>query len=531
MVSKALSRCLSFASRLILRQLRTNRSKFLSKKSSNLSQLSKYHMISSVTSGSEFVKDTVMICDVEGGLLRSSSLFPYFMLVAFEAGSILRALVLLALYPFLCLIKSEELRLRIMVLVCFIGIRKDGFKIGSSVLPKFLSEDVGLEAFEVMNKKRVVQKVGVSNMPRIMIESFLKDYLGFDCVIGRELKVLCGYFVGLMEDQRIQNLSEVVIHGETNTDMVIGVCSLKSSAANKLVSVCDEIYLTTDAERSSWSQLPAEKYQKPLVFHDGRLAFRPTSFATLAMFMWLPIAICLAIIRSCIDLFLPYTLSRPLLAFSGLKFRVKSNTYKTLSNKSKGILYVCNHRTLLDPLYLCLILKKDLTAVTYSLSRVSEILSPIKTVRLTRDLNKDSELMEQMLTQGDLVVCPEGTTCREPYLLRFSPLFTEMSQVIVPVALDSKVTMFYGNTASGLKCLDPFFFLMNPFPLYIVKFLEPVLGLSSSPSSPKGRDSRRYEVANQVQNEIAKSLNFTCTKLTRKDKYLILAGNEGTVST
>lgn len=48
-----------------------------------------------------------LVVDVEGGLLRSSSTFPYFMLVALEAGSILRGLLLLLLYPLLCCLTQE----------------------------------------------------------------------------------------------------------------------------------------------------------------------------------------------------------------------------------------------------------------------------------------------------------------------------------------------------------------------------------------------------------------------------------------
>lgn len=48
-----------------------------------------------------------LVVDVEGGLLRSSSTFPYFMLVALEAGSILRGLLLLLLYPLLCCLSRE----------------------------------------------------------------------------------------------------------------------------------------------------------------------------------------------------------------------------------------------------------------------------------------------------------------------------------------------------------------------------------------------------------------------------------------
>ena len=303
--------------------------------------------------------------------------------------------------------------------------------------------------------------------------------------------------------------------------------------------------------RKRWQSLPSEKYPKPLIFHDGRLALRPTPTSILTLFLWLPFGILLAIFRGVIALFLPTKIATPILVFSGLrllsstkhptipltsassshlvysahKYRATNFRTSNLKCSSMGKLYACNHRTLLDPLYLFFILNKPLTAVTYSLSKLSEILAPIKTVGLTRDRKKDSIMMKKLLNEGDLVVCPEGTTCREPYILRFSPLFTEMNDYIIPVALDCHVTMFYGTTASGLKCLDPIFFLMNPRPSYTVQFLEVVNGLSTCQDG----SASKFDVANHVQKEIGDALNFECTNLTRKDKYLILAGYNGAV--
>ncbi|GMI76011.1 GLYCEROL-3-PHOSPHATE sn-2-ACYLTRANSFERASE 3 [Hibiscus trionum] len=477
---------------------------------------------------SNLTKDqTVVVFSVEEALLKSSSLFPYFMLVAFEAGGLFRAFLLFVSYPFLCLV-SEEMGLKIMVFVCFFGVKIKSFRAGSAVLPKFLLEEVALETVEML--KEGGKKVGFSNIPRVMIESFLRDYLGIDCVVGRELKVFGGYFLGVMEEKtRSKDDLETMIGSQQGLGSyrhVIGISSFKESLQYHLSSHCNEIYLVRRADKRIWHHASREEYMKPLIFHDGRLAFRPTPLATLTMFMWLPFGFTLSIIRAIIALMLPHKLSIPILCYTGFHLSLSPENLN-ITRKTKGRLYVCNHRTLLDPLYLSFSLQKDLTAVTYSLSRVSEVLAPIKTRRLTRDRGRDGEMMRKLLNQGDLVVCPEGTTCREPYLLRFSPLFAEMSDDIVPVAMDSHVSMFYGTTAGGLKCLDPLFFIMNPRPSYTVQVLAGVSGL---PSCVDNSERSRFDVANHVQSEIGKALGFGCTKLTRRDKYLILAGNEGIVN-
>lgn len=180
----------------------------------------------------------VVIFNVEGGLLKPSSsfFFSYFMLVAFEAGGIIRATVLLMSYPVIRLV-GQDMGLKIMVMISFIGVKKAKFRIGSSVLPKYFLNDVGLEAFEAL--KRGEKRIGFSNFfPQVMIESFLRDYLEIEVVIGRDLKVFCGYFVGLMEEKvKVSSLISHLIH-EENEEKQEEKQSKKFKKDGNLIGIC-----------------------------------------------------------------------------------------------------------------------------------------------------------------------------------------------------------------------------------------------------------------------------------------------------
>ncbi|PAN44182.1 hypothetical protein PAHAL_9G022900 [Panicum hallii] len=472
----------------------------------------------------------VAVCKVEGGLLRSSSAFPYFMLVALEAGGLLRGLLLLLLYPALRLLGHGR-AIRAMAAVSFLGLQKDAFRAGRAALPRLLLEDVSAEVFDAAVASSRRRVVCVSAMPRVMVEPFLREYLGVGAVVAPEMREFRGRYLGVMQDEsevlRGLDVEKVIAAREEkgrDGDDVVGVGGLGSSFLHLFQNHCKEVYVPTESARRRWHALPRRRYPKPLIFHDGRIAFRPTPAATLAMFMWLPLGAALAVARIASFLVLPFSLSVPLLAALGMHNRIIANPSSAATN-----LFACNHRSLLDPLYVAVVAgRADLAAATYSISRLSEILSPIPTFRLTRDRAADCAAMQAKLSGGGggggLVVCPEGTTCREPFLLRFSPLFAELGRDVAPVALHSAVGMFHGTTAGGWKALDPLFLLMNPVPAYIVQFLDTIKcgGGGGVPEAARA-------VANEVQRRIAEALGYTCTGLTRRDKYLMLAGNEGLV--
>jgi 1-acyl-sn-glycerol-3-phosphate acyltransferase len=272
----------------------------------------------------------------------------------------------------------------------------------------------------------------------------------------------------------------------------------------------------------------ADKLPKPVVFHDGRLVQRPTPLAALIAVAWFPVGFLLSVVRVAAGSLVPMPWQYQVYRALGVRITMRGAPppRPVLASGRTGALYACSHRTLVDPVFLSVALRRPVSVVTYSLSRLSEILSPIRTVRLTRDRATDAAAIKRLLAGGDVAVCPEGTTCREPFLLRFSALFAELTDDIVPVATECRTSMFHGNTARGWKAMDPFFFFMNPSPQYTVTFLDKL----PAEHTCGGGGKSSHEVANHVQRLIASALSYECTGFTRKDKYRALAGNDGVVA-
>lgn len=139
---------------------------------------------------------------MDGTLLRGRSSFPYFALVAFEAGGILRLLFLLLASPIaglLYYLVSESAGIQVLIFASFVGLRvTDIESVARAVLPKFYASDVHPESWRVFSScgKRCV----LTANPRIMVEAFLKDFLAADLVVGTEIATYKGRATGLVRD-------------------------------------------------------------------------------------------------------------------------------------------------------------------------------------------------------------------------------------------------------------------------------------------------------------------------------------------
>ncbi|KAJ4977702.1 hypothetical protein NE237_008482 [Protea cynaroides] len=464
-----------------------------------------------------------VVSELEGTLLKDPDSFSYFMLVAFEASGLIRFTLLLLLWPVICLLDMlgmEDAGLKLTIFVAVAGVRESDIEsIARAVLPKFYMDDLDMEAWRVFSSydKRLV----VTKTPRVMVERFVKEHLRADEVIGSELVInRFGFATGFVRDD-VGPVTDRV-KAFSNEQSIVGLGRPTSSPS--FLSLCKEqLHPPFVGNCKNDHQLLRPV---PVIFHDGRLVKRPTPSTALLILLWFPMGIILATVRIMMGLMLPMSVIPYTRSLFGGKIIVKGKPPAPASGGSNsGFLFVCTHRTLMDPVVLSTVLGRKIPAVTYSISRLSEILSPIPTVRLTRIRDVDAEQIKKELSKGDLVVCPEGTTCREPFLLRFSALFAELTDRIVPVAMNYRVGFFHATTARGWKGLDPIFFFMNPRPVYEVTFLNqlPVEATCSAGKSP-------HDVANYVQRILAATLGFECTNFTRKDKYRVLAGNDGTVS-
>ncbi|EHA8592276.1 putative Glycerol-3-phosphate 2-O-acyltransferase 4 [Cocos nucifera] len=137
---------------------------------------------------------------MDGTLLRGRSSFPYFALVAFEIGGILRLLFLLLASPIagiLYYFVSESAGIKVLIFATLSGVRVGDLEsVARAVLPKFYSMDLHPESWRVFSAcgKRCV----LTANPRIMVEAFLKEYLGADMVIGTEIATYKGRATGFV---------------------------------------------------------------------------------------------------------------------------------------------------------------------------------------------------------------------------------------------------------------------------------------------------------------------------------------------
>ncbi|CAM6085638.1 unnamed protein product [Calypogeia fissa] len=469
---------------------------------------------------------STIVASLNGTLLREVDAFPYYMLVAFEAGGIFRAILLLLAAPlssFLSKFVSKAAGIQLLIFVALAGLKLQSVQsVARAVLPKFFRDDVHTQTWTVFSSFGT--RYLLTSIPRIMVQTFARDFLGVDEVLGTELEVTNGGRItgfvkkpGVLVGRSKASVLREKIGTET-PDCGVG----NGISADPFMGLCKEAYIVP--KHKVVEECPKEEQlPKTIVFHDGRFVRRPTRLVALLTLLWIPIGFALAWLRFSMCIF-PFPVALFLVRLLGVQVKVNGIPPNPATDEKSGVLFVCNHRTSVDPVFLSLALGRRVPALTYSISRLTEILSPIKTVRMTRDRQTDAELTKKLLADGDLCMCPEGTTCREPFLLRFSAMFAELTNEIVPVAINTKQSMLHGTTANGWKGMDSFYFLMNPAPVYELTFL-PRLPAHLTCSNGKGS----HEVANYIQHEIARTLKFECTNFTRKDKYLVLAGTDGSV--
>lgn len=313
--------------------------------------------------------DTV-VADLDGTLLCGASSFPYFAHMAFETGGVLRLLLLIALAPLaglLYYLVSEPAGIQVLIFASMAGARvADIEAVARAVLPKFYCADLHPESWRVFSAcgRRCV----LTANPRIMVEAFLKEYIGTDIVVGTELVVWRGRATGMVR-------SPGVLVGEQKADALrrvfgddaapeVGLGDRKTDYP--FMRLCKEGYVVPAAPKLR--PVPREDLPKPVVFHDGRLVQKPSPALALLTVLWIPIGFLLACLRIAAGALLPMRVVYHAFRALGVRVIIKGNPPPPASRETgqTGVLFICSHRTLLDPIFLSTALGRPITAVTYS---------------------------------------------------------------------------------------------------------------------------------------------------------------------
>nr|CAB3465035.1 unnamed protein product [Digitaria exilis] len=234
-----------------------------------------------------------VVAELEGGLLRSTDTFPYFMLVAFEASGLPRFAALLALWPLLRLLELAGhggLALRLAAMVATAGVaRAEVEAVSRAVLPKFMADDVDPAAWAAFGACEGRRVVVATRLPRVMVERFAKEHLGAHEVVGwcdleySRLRRCTGLLRGGGDVG--ERVSALFSGGEDRPDLGIG----RSEMASSFLTFCKEQLkppFTAGAAATTPTNAPPFR---PVIFHDGRLVCRPTPLMSLVILLWLPL--------------------------------------------------------------------------------------------------------------------------------------------------------------------------------------------------------------------------------------------------
>lgn len=168
----------------------------------------------------EMLHGQTLVVDVEAWILRPPvSAFPYFMLVAVEAGSFLRGLLLLLLYPLMLLLLGDGARAKAMATVALVGLEeKEVARVGRAVLPKFFLEATAAEGVAAVQAAARVVAV-TATFPRVMVDGFLREYVGVDAVVGPEVRSVGGVLAGLMDDEDADEVAAKTLRAVFGDDL------------------------------------------------------------------------------------------------------------------------------------------------------------------------------------------------------------------------------------------------------------------------------------------------------------------------
>ncbi|KAG5582848.1 hypothetical protein H5410_053475 [Solanum commersonii] len=195
-VQKVIAETLSYECTTFTRK---DKYKALARNDGTVMAITRFPMVEKCTS-IDRENDTV-VTDLDGTLLRSRNSFAYFALVAFDVGGVLRLLFLLLASPIVGILYYfilESAGIQVIVFPTFVGMKvSDVESAARHVLPKFYLEDLHPESWRVFSScgKRCI----LTATPRIMVEPFLKDYLGMDIVLGTEIETYKGRATGFVK--------------------------------------------------------------------------------------------------------------------------------------------------------------------------------------------------------------------------------------------------------------------------------------------------------------------------------------------